>query len=229
MVVTVRFASRIAAGVTGAWALPVGLISLDISARGVESGLPGAIIPGWQLSLMDAGAELRWPNLLGNFCRSARQFEKPYWTPDKADVGEATSALRVFLDARSAILDDAMLRAVASDAACDTAMDIWKSRHPVCELLRHDTPVHREWLEAWDACLAAVVQSRLGSYRAQYLGVSRNGHRAVYINGYCDPDLGGLVERLGLYDIVDGSTCYFHAYYNSETREIEEFWVNGEA
>ena len=105
-------------------------------------------------------------------------------------------------------------------------MDLWKSRDPDREFARHGTPVHREWLEMWDACDAAVVASQFETYRAQYLGVGHNGRRAVLINAYCDPAVGGFVERLAPYIVVDGGPCYFEAYYSTDIGTIEALWVH---
>lgn len=89
--------------------------------------------------------------------------------------------------------------------------------------------------EAWTPTEADVVAAEAAieaeqgplDHMRQYVGITEDGQRKVFVNGFCDAwDTNWQAE---LVFVMDGGDCYFTAIYNVETSELESFMFNGEA
>ena len=194
----------------------------NVHARTVRSGIPGAVIPSWQLTLMAYGSKLRLPDRLDWACDLAGRLESPFWTPGRTEIRESAKALGDYLRNQSLALEPEIARMAVNDSYWLDAMLTWEHLH--------GHPAYSdEWWEAKHACVAAIVMSQLSSYRAQYLGVTHEGRPVVYVNAYCRHSNGEWYERLIPHRVIDGGLCYAHAYYDPGTQAIVKFWINSSA
>jgi hypothetical protein len=69
----------------------------------------------------------------------------------------------------------------------------------------------------------------LSRYKRQYLGITRNGMRKIYVNAFCDDYW--LKTKDWLYDfilVLGGGDCYFQILYDPITNEFSDFVINGQ-
>jgi hypothetical protein len=86
------------------------------------------------------------------------------------------------------------------------------------------TPTEEDVVAAEEAIEAE--QGPLDHMR-QYIGVTQDGERKIFVNGFCDAwETNWQAE---LIFVNDGGDCFFGATYNVETGELESFTFNGEA
>lgn len=68
----------------------------------------------------------------------------------------------------------------------------------------------------------------LEEYKVQFLGfISEKQERIVWANFFCDEFGGNWKKDLIL--VKDGGNCFFNLKVNSDTKEVLDFYVNGEA
>jgi hypothetical protein len=75
----------------------------------------------------------------------------------------------------------------------------------------------------------AAIEAKQGplDHMRQYIGITQDGERKIFVNGFCDAwETNWQAE---LIFVNDGGECYFGATYNVETGELESFVFNGEA
>jgi hypothetical protein len=65
-------------------------------------------------------------------------------------------------------------------------------------------------------------------YFRQYVGVRHHGTREIYINAFCDdpppPDW-----RKRLYVAIDGALCYWHVFYDPDSKTFSYLTINARA
>ena len=66
-------------------------------------------------------------------------------------------------------------------------------------------------------------------YGRQYIGVTKNRQKVIYLNAFCKPDSFG--ERCKKEPIIvkDGGSCYFQVYFNPAKKEFIHLNYNGQA
>jgi len=62
------------------------------------------------------------------------------------------------------------------------------------------------------------------AYGMQLLGITRNGQKVAYVNGFCDWER--FSPRKEWVWVVDGGGCYFSFWLNAETKEVSKFRFN---
>jgi hypothetical protein len=65
-------------------------------------------------------------------------------------------------------------------------------------------------------------------YFRQYVGVTHNGKRQIYINAFCD-DPPPSDWRSRLYVVIDGATGYWHVFYDPDTKTFSDLTINARA
>jgi hypothetical protein len=63
------------------------------------------------------------------------------------------------------------------------------------------------------------------AYGMQLLGITRNGQKVVYVNGFCDWER--FSPRKEWVWVVDGGGCYFSFWLDAETKKVTQFRFNG--
>jgi len=66
---------------------------------------------------------------------------------------------------------------------------------------------------------------KLKQYHRQYVGITSDGRKRIYINYYCQPDR--LMDEPIL--IKDGGDCFFHLEYDIEDRTCHRLYIHGDA
>jgi len=65
-------------------------------------------------------------------------------------------------------------------------------------------------------------------YGRQYMGVTKNHRRLIYLNAFCDPS--SFDERWKeLIRVKDGGSCFFQVYFDPVKREFIDLQYNGQA
>ncbi len=65
-------------------------------------------------------------------------------------------------------------------------------------------------------------------YFRQYIGVRHDGKRRIYINTFCvDPPPSDWRTRLVV--VIDGATCFWHAFYDPDTKTFTDLTINPRA
>jgi len=67
---------------------------------------------------------------------------------------------------------------------------------------------------------------RAPGYKRQYVGIRRNGRRAIYANFFCDA---GPSWRTAPVDVDDGGDCYFQIEYDVDKAAFSDLSINGDA
>lgn len=193
-------------------------------ARAVESGIPGVILPGWQMSCLRQLSRMPLPQRVAWELEPLQVFDGPFWTPTREEIQDALVAFREHLHKDLHVLDANFLKASIEDghASCLAFLHEWELRtgHPGI-----DWSEKGEWTEIRSGCTALNVLLRFWKYRAQYIGIHYDGRNVIYINGYCRPDIAPF-EHFIPYDVIDGGTCYFGIFYDPDTDSIARFAVN---
>lgn len=63
-------------------------------------------------------------------------------------------------------------------------------------------------------------------YSRQYIGVTKNGHKLIYLNAFCS-QIKGWHERFVM--VLDGGSCYFQVYFDLAGQKFSELQYNGNA
>jgi hypothetical protein len=75
-----------------------------------------------------------------------------------------------------------------------------------------------------------IILKDLGSYRAQFAGIIRNGNRLIAANYFCrgtNDDRISKTWQSHWVVVFDGGPCYFHFIFDPKGRSIREFVING--
>ena len=70
------------------------------------------------------------------------------------------------------------------------------------------------------------LDRRLPTYRRQYVGILVQGHRRIWVHGFCR-DSTNVDWRTQGFVVLDGGDCYFQAEYDIERHEFVSFATNG--
>lgn len=65
------------------------------------------------------------------------------------------------------------------------------------------------------------------TYKRQYGGIIRDGHRLVYTSFFCDAE--GTEWRTRVMFVLDGGDCYFQLTYDVDQKQYGDLIVNGDA
>ena len=68
---------------------------------------------------------------------------------------------------------------------------------------------------------------RAPGYKRQYVGIRKNGRRAIYANFFCDDDSPNW--RTTPVDVDDGGDCYFQVEYDVDKATFSDLSINGDA
>jgi hypothetical protein len=91
------------------------------------------------------------------------------------------------------------------------------------DYLRHHLPP--EYLEFhWKE---RPLWERAPGYKRQYVGIRRNGRRAIYANFFCDNNSPNW--RTIPVDVDDGGDCYFQIEYDVDKATFSDLSINGDA
>jgi hypothetical protein len=72
-----------------------------------------------------------------------------------------------------------------------------------------------------------ALASKLPKYKRQYLGITQNGRRVIFVNFFCeDPGPGW---ETSLVTVMDGGDCFFRVLYDPESSGFFHLVINGEA
>jgi hypothetical protein len=68
------------------------------------------------------------------------------------------------------------------------------------------------------------------SYNMQFLGVETNGNRRIYVNAACSAfGMNAAEWNRQLIIVSDGGSCYWHVFYDPNTRRFANLEINGRA
>ncbi|HEX8844193.1 MAG TPA: hypothetical protein VF791_06095 [Pyrinomonadaceae bacterium] len=69
--------------------------------------------------------------------------------------------------------------------------------------------------------------SKLMSYKRQYVGIVKNGHKKIFANFFCDA--GGRDWKTTPIFVLDGGDCFFTILYDPNSDAFSDLSINGEA
>ena len=66
-------------------------------------------------------------------------------------------------------------------------------------------------------------------YGRQYIGVTRNHRKLIYLNAFCQPHRFGQRWEKEPVLVKDGGSCYFQVYFDPAKKEFVDLHYNGQA
>lgn len=98
------------------------------------------------------------------------------------------------------------------------------------------TPTEQEILEAEEKLPQYITENMpersepitdLNEYKRQYVGITKNGERKIFINAICKAHWSQRNDwRSEILFVLGGGNCFFHAMYDPEMQELSNFSVN---
>ncbi|MHC4157804.1 MAG: hypothetical protein ACYSSO_01870 [Planctomycetota bacterium] len=73
------------------------------------------------------------------------------------------------------------------------------------------------------------LPDKFRSYRRQYIGKIKKGHKRIYITFFCESFDNWKDELVDLGNIFDGGDCFFQVEYDIETGKFFNLFIHGEA
>ena len=203
----------------------IGTAAWSAHACSVNYGIKGVVIPGWQLALMTECSQWRiLPKVLRYELQWTRRYDRPFWTPDREDISAFAEAFREYLVKRTDTWDPEIFSHAPSFPDCHRAVQAWARNYDTRTLSKSDSGIRSQWRDAFLSCQSIDVLEKLPEYSAQYLGVSRNGQRVLYVKGHCYGKR--WWDRVSMFDIFVGGNCIFHAYFDPDSKTVTKFYVN---
>lgn len=112
-------------------------------------------------------------------------------------------------------------------AADDKAIDYWTPSEKDIRMLENNLPAFLQKNSDQFYTPDAPVLERLNEYNRQYIGIVLSEEKVIYANYFCasfDVDW-----KKNFVFLLDGGACYFQFNYDTNTGELFDLKVNGEA